>query len=92
MVAAPQMLPASRQILADALLNRRVVRFLADRQVPDATELEVESHFGTVVVSGKVESRHDRWLCLECCRRVAGVIKLVDQLEIASAGPAKRVA
>ena len=39
---------------------------------------------GTVVVSGMLHSRHAKWLCLECCRHVAGVIKLVDRIKVQS--------
>jgi len=66
----------------DSLLNRRLVNFLYERHVPDADGLEVQSHLGTVVISGRLASRHDKWLCLECCRRVAGVVKLIDQVEV----------
>ena len=70
-------------VAEDDLLNRRVKNFLYERHVPQAQALEVESHFGTLVISGKLASRHDKWLCLECCRRVAGVVKLIDELEVA---------
>ena len=66
----------------DALLNRRVKNFLYDRHVPKADGLAVESHFGTLVISGTLASKHDKWLCLECCRRVAGVVKLIDQVRV----------
>ena len=65
---------------ADELLNRRVQNFLCNRKVPKSQGLAVESHHGTLVISGKLASAHDKWLCLECCRRVAGVVKLVLQV------------
>lgn len=69
---------------ADELLNRRVQNFLHNRQVPQSQELAVESHCGTLVISGKLASEHDKWLCLECCRRVAGVVKLIDHVKVQS--------
>ena len=66
----------------DALLNRRVMNFLHNREVPAAQGLAVESHFGTLVISGKLASKRDKWLCLECCRRVAGVVKLIDHVRV----------
>ena len=66
----------------DESLNRRVLNFLQSRQLPQSQELAVESHFGTLVISGKLASRHDKWLCLECCRRVAGVVKLIDHVRV----------
>lgn len=83
MVTTPRSLPEIlRHSSADEMLKRRLVNFLHERQVPEAHALHVQSHVGTIVVSGKLKSRHDKWLCLECCRRVAGVIKLIDQLEV----------
>ena len=76
----------------DAQLNRRVKNFLYDRHVPQAGGLQVESHLGTLVISGKLASRHDKWLCLECCRRVAGVVKLVDHVEVKKPKSARRQA
>lgn len=76
----------------DAILNRRVANFLHERHVPEAQSLEVESHFGTLVVSGKLASRHDKWLCLECCRRVAGVVKLIDHVEVSQSDALRRKA
>lgn len=88
MVATPNRLAKQSQsapAAEDHQLKRRLVNFLYDRQVPDTDDLNVESHGGTVVISGRLPSRHDKWLCLECCRRVAGVIRLVDQVDISPA-------
>jgi osmotically-inducible protein OsmY len=66
----------------DVELEHRLVNFLNERHVPDSSSLRIESHGGTVVVHGRLHSKHDKWLCMECCRHVAGVIKLIDDVEI----------
>lgn len=62
-------------------LADRVQRFLDDR-LPDGTGVSVESHDSTVILRGRVSSPHEKWLCLECCKRVADVIHVVDDLKL----------
>ena len=66
----------------DAELEHRIYSFLHLRQVSPNGRIRLRVRGGTVVVSGKLCSSHAKWLCMECCRRVAGVIKIVDQLRI----------
>lgn len=66
----------------DAELEQRICSFLHQREVSHCGSLRLRSRGGTVVVSGKLCSRHAKWLCMECCRHVAGVIKIVDQVKI----------
>ena len=73
------------QIAKDHDLEHRIVNFLQDRHVPECQGVQVKATVGTVIVSGQVSSAHSKWLCMECCRHVAGVIKLVDKVRIASA-------
>ena len=72
------------QTAEDRDLEHRIVIFLQDRHVPDCQSVQVKAASGTVVVRGQVSSAHSKWLCMECCRHVAGVIKLVDKVRIAS--------
>ena len=65
-------------------LRRRVVNFLRDRGVPELHSLEVEADSGTVIIRGSLSSPQAKWLCLECCRHVAGVITLIDEVDIES--------
>ena len=66
----------------DQDLEHRLVNFMYGRHVPERESVQLDVHAGTVVVSGRLRSRHSKWLCIECCRHVAGVIKLVDELEV----------
>jgi osmotically-inducible protein OsmY len=65
----------------DADLKSRVMNFLNDRQVPGSMAVDVDVQGSTVILRGSLPSDHARWLCRECCRRVAGVLHLIDQLK-----------
>ena len=66
----------------DEDLEHRLVNFLDARHVPEREAVHLDVHGGTVVVRGPLHSDHAKWLCLECCRHVAGVIKLVDEIVV----------
>lgn len=66
----------------DEELRRRVVNYLVGRQVPNLRQIDVEAHGGTVILRGRVRSYYHKQLCIHCSSRVAGVIELVDQIEV----------
>ena len=66
----------------DGDLENRIINFLHHRHVPSGKQIRAEAHLGRVVVSGKLPSKNAKWLCIECCRRVAGVVNLVDQVVV----------
>ena len=68
---------------ADHELERRVVSFLHARHVPGLRHLEVKANGGTVTLRGRVQSFYEKQLCQSCCQRVAGVIRLVDAVDVA---------
>lgn len=68
----------------DRDLEHRLVNFLHARHVPECERLHVRASSGTVVVQGRLASDRTKWLCVECCRHVAGVIKLVDEIDVDS--------
>lgn len=67
---------------SDADLVRRLVSFVYQQRVPDGGCVKFASHNGVVVVHGELPTPHAKWLCIECCRRVAGVMRVVDQLQV----------
>jgi osmotically-inducible protein OsmY len=74
----------------DRELERRVVNFLAQQHFPRLRAIEVESRQGVVTIRGRVNSFHERQLCIHCCQRVAGVVGLNDRIQVAAhreAGP-----
>ena len=77
---------------ADRDLERRVMNYLVGRQVPSLRQIAVAADRGTVTMRGRVYSFHHKQLCISCCTRVAGVVRLVDELTVATPADAKMVA
>ena len=67
---------------ADEDLRRRIVNSLDAHGVSEANSLVVESNDGLVVVRGRLPSSQAKRQCVECCRHVAGVLKLVEELQV----------
>lgn len=67
---------------SDADLVRRLVSFVYQQRVPDGGCVQFAAHNGVVVVHGELPTPHAKWLCIECCRRVAGVMRVVDRLQV----------
>jgi osmotically-inducible protein OsmY len=67
---------------ADQELARRVQNYLWGRQVPSLRRVAVESNQGVVTLRGQVRSFYEKQLCHQSCRRVAGVIGLVDEIDV----------
>lgn len=63
-------------------LTRRVIHFMSDRQIPGWEELHLDAEGGTILISGRLPSTHSKWLCLECCRHVAGVVAVIDRVAV----------
>lgn len=66
----------------DSDLERRVVNYLFDRRVSSLRAIKVSASAGTVTLRGRVSSYYEKQLCLHCCRRVAGVMQLVDEVVV----------
>jgi osmotically-inducible protein OsmY len=67
---------------ADRDLRTRVVNFLSRQHFPRLRSLRVDAQLGVVTISGQVKTFHERQLCINCCRRVAGVLRLDDRVEV----------
>lgn len=68
---------------ADRDLEQRVIGYLARRHVPSLRQLAVEARNGTVTIRGQVRSFYEKQLSSHCCRRVAGVLQIVDEIDVA---------
>ena len=66
----------------DSELENRLANFLYQRGVPGKDRVRLYVHGGVVAVSGELPTRYAKWLCIECCRRVAGVIKVIDKMKV----------
>jgi osmotically-inducible protein OsmY len=49
-------------------------------RIPEVTGIRVTVFGNTAVLRGNVRSSHDKRICLECCRHVPGVMRVVDDL------------
>jgi len=63
-------------------LEHRIVRFLYAQGLGSVEGFDIGVSGSTVVLRGHLPDRYAKWLCLECCRHVAGVVRLIDQVEI----------
>lgn len=72
---------------ADQDLERRVANCLYARHLPGLRHLNIEADRGTVRVSGQVSSFHEKQIVQHVCRHVAGVLRMVDDVEVAKARP-----
>ena len=70
-------------------LKKRVLTCLHDR-VPAAQQIHVAVFGSTVTVRGRLRSRDEKRLCLECCRQVSGITRIVDELIVADESPVVR--
>ena len=68
----------------DRDLERRVANYLLGHKLPTLRHIEVESDRGTVTLRGRVFSFYQKQLCINCSRRVAGVMTLIDQIDVVS--------
>ena len=67
----------------DADLERRIANYLLGHKIPALKEIEVHSDRGEVTLRGHVASFYQRQLCISCCRHVAGVIDVIDKIQVA---------
>jgi osmotically-inducible protein OsmY len=75
-------MPAILTCDTDSDLKRRIVNFLHQRHVPSLRNVDVDVDQGVVTMRGKVDSFYHKQLCLNCCQRVAGVVRLIDEIEV----------
>ena len=71
-------------------LQRRVTSYLHSKQMRSLRDVAVNADNGTVVLRGEVGSFYEKQLCLNCTRRVAGVVELVDEILVREIAAASR--
>jgi osmotically-inducible protein OsmY len=67
----------------DTELESRVKRFLAGLHRDSLMTLEIQVKNGEVTVKGQLGSFYEKQLALAGCRRVAGVVKVHEKIEVA---------
>jgi hypothetical protein len=80
-------LPASSRFRPDEELRQRVQLFLLGSNLPNLRHLAVEVSGDTVILCGHVRTFYEKQLAIGLSRRVAGVIHIVDRIEVESYSP-----
>jgi osmotically-inducible protein OsmY len=68
----------------DSSMERHVEYCLDIRDVPNPEHVQVRAEGGIVQLQGWIESERSKDLLVRCCRRVPGVVRLVDDLVVKS--------
>ena len=63
-------------------VKQRVSRFLSSRHFPAFRNIDVGVEHGAVTLTGEVESYYEKQVALTSCQRVAGVLTLVDEIDV----------
>ena len=66
----------------DRDLERRVANYLLGYKMPALRRIDVEANNGTVILRGRVSTFYQKQLCIHCARRVAGVVRLIDEVGV----------
>ena len=74
---------APRKVPNDELA-RRVKIFLSSRHQPSFRHLHIDANGGTVTLRGRVNSFYEKLLSYQCCRHVAGVYNVIDQVDVST--------
>ncbi len=68
----------------DRDLESRIRRFLEGLHRRSLMELEIEAENGEIRVSGQLGTFYEKQLVLAGCRRVAGVVKIHEAIDVAT--------
>lgn len=68
----------------DEQLARRIRNFVSSKQLPGTAAFRVDVNGGTVTLGGKVGSFYQKQLWIHGAQRVAGVTRIVDEIEVLS--------
>ena len=71
---------------SDDDIRQRVATFLNSRHFPAFRDLRVNVEHGVVTLEGSVSSFHEKQVALNACQRVAGVLTLVDEINVQALG------
>ena len=71
----------------DEDLRFRIESYLKSRHFPEFENLDVSVQNGSVILSGRLPSYYKKQVALSSCQRVAGVVRLVDQVRVGGRTP-----
>lgn len=69
--------------VADRELQGRIRVFLKQLNLPSLNRVQVDIQDGVAVVSGRVGSFYQKQLATSCCQRVAGVLSVHNEVQVA---------
>ena len=69
---------------ADRELKKRIDEQLAETRRPNLRRLAVAVNAGCVTIRGCVQSFYERQLAIRTCQSFAGVVRLIDAVEVAA--------
>ena len=69
-------------VLNEKQLEKKIENYLFQLSPQLNRTIKVECIGNTVMLSGRVNSYYQRQLCLNTCQRVAGVVKIIDEIEV----------
>jgi osmotically-inducible protein OsmY len=78
---------AGRIDFPDHDVEKRVRTFLDSRHFPAFRKLQVDVDKGSVRLSGRLPSFYEKQVALNSCQRVAGVLHLIDAIDVDAAAP-----
>lgn len=82
-------LPGASSPVADVELERRITAYLASRSFLSFRRIKVTARGGVVTLAGRLSSFHEKQVARESCRRVAGVLEIVDAIHVTPQSTAK---
>jgi len=78
----PVLNKARVQRSANAEVEHRLRRHLANCHVPGSSRFTIQATGDSVAIRGTVGSFYFKQLCLNACRQAAGTHRIVDQLSV----------
>lgn len=63
-------------------VRKRVARFLSSRHYPTFRKLAIDVKHGAVTLTGEVQSYYEKQVAMTSCQHVAGVLSLVDEIDV----------
>ena len=82
-VVSPQVTGSVQiNVQEDMNLQARVSNYLAERRHWALRHLNVSAFNGTVTIKGIAENVYEKQLAAKSCQRVAGVLRLIDEIEV----------
>ena len=70
---------------SDKAIEAGVKARLAADPVVHSRQIDVDSHEGTVTLSGRIDTREERQHAMQVAASTEGVLRVIDHLEVASA-------